>query len=213
LLILACCPLTAADIAHVGFRVADIEKTRAFYTGVLHIQQAYDQKDAGGKTTLAVFKINDDQFLEFSPGAPAGFTHVAFLTEKIEDLRQRVETLGLNPPALRTGRDRTRNFSIKDPDDHRVEFVEYEADSMQAQGRGKFNDNRKVVSRIDHVGLPVANRESASAFFQGKLGFAIERRAVEFLPAGASFHLCLSLATGEVINAKRDPDGLEIELK
>jgi catechol 2,3-dioxygenase-like lactoylglutathione lyase family enzyme len=49
----------------VGFRVADLEKTRAFYTNVLGFQQAFDQKDAAGKTTLAVFKINEEQSLEF----------------------------------------------------------------------------------------------------------------------------------------------------
>jgi catechol-2,3-dioxygenase len=60
------CSLFAAEnlpiggISHVGFRVADVEKTRTFYTGVLGFQQAFDQKDAAGKVTLAVFKINED---------------------------------------------------------------------------------------------------------------------------------------------------------
>src|ERR1700733_12295588 len=102
LLVLACCTAFAADlpvtgISHAGFRVADLEKTRAFYTGVLGFQQAFEQKDASGKTTLAVFKINEDEFLEFSPGVPAGtadrFTHIAFLTDKLESVRQSVERL------------------------------------------------------------------------------------------------------------------------
>src|SRR5579863_1824618 len=96
LLFLGGCSLRAADtlpiggISHVGFRVADLEKTRAFYTGVLGFQQAFEQKDAAGKTNLAVLKINEAQFLEFAPGAPSGFTHLAFLTEKLEALRQMV---------------------------------------------------------------------------------------------------------------------------
>src|ERR1700679_2035065 len=102
-----CCGAFGADlpitgISHVGVRVADLEKTRAFYTGILGFQQAFEQKDASGKTTLAVFKINEDEFLEFSPAAPAGFTHLAFLTGKLESLRQSVDQLGLKPPELRT---------------------------------------------------------------------------------------------------------------
>ena len=71
-------------------------------------------------------------------------------------------TLGLNPPELRTGRDRTRNFSIKDPDNHRIEFVQYEPDSMQAQSRGKFLGN--IVSHLNRIALPVANRQSRHKF-------------------------------------------------
>jgi catechol 2,3-dioxygenase-like lactoylglutathione lyase family enzyme len=207
--------LPIGNISHVGFRVADLEKTRAFYTGMLHIQEAFNQKDASGKITLAVFKINDNQFLEFSPGAPVGFTHLAFLTQKLETLRQLIETLGLNPPELRTGRDRTRNFSIQDPDKHRIEFVQYESDSMQAQSRGKFRDPAIAVG-IDHIGLPVADREVALAFFQGKLGFEKSNHSVELLPAEAPVHLCIS-ATSHMANnggstELYDPDGIKVEL-
>src|SRR5215471_18911377 len=103
---LASCGLLAAQdgqkligpIAHIGIKVADLEKTRAFYSGQLHLPEAYQQKDDSGKITLSVFMVNDNQFLEFSPGSPAGFTHVAFLTDKIELLRQFVENAGLHPP-------------------------------------------------------------------------------------------------------------------
>ena len=229
-LLLAACTLFGADnlpiggIAHIGFRVADLEKTRAFYTGTLQIEQAYDQKDANGKTTLAVFKINDRQFLEFSPGTPVGFTHLAFLTEKIDTLRQLVDTLGLNPPNLRTGRDRTRNFSIQDPDGHRIEFVQHEPDSMQAQSRGKFV--RPGAWRLNHIALPAASRQAALAFFQGQLGFGKTQwpdlihpptdatQYIELLPAASPLHICLEehkTDEGGGRPARLDPDGTRIE--
>ncbi len=230
LLILACCNLFAAGlpisgISHAGFRVADLEKTRAFYTGVLGYQQAFDQKDASGKTTLAVFKINEDEFLEISPGIPAGttdrLTHIAFLTDKLEALRESVERLGFIPPELRTGHDRTRNFSIKDPDGHRVEFVQYEPDSMHAQARGKFADDRRISTHLLHVGLAVADENRAFTFFRDSLGVD---DYIELLPQGATTRLYF-----EVPNLKRaietlrgrgltnssnihDPDGTRIEL-
>lgn len=219
-LLFAATGLVAADLpidgfSHAGFRVADLEKTRAFYTGVLGFQQAFGQTDAAGKPTLAVFKINDDQFLEFSPGIPAGttdrFTHIAFLTTKLEALRPLIEALGLNPPELRTGRDRTRNFSIKDPDGHRVEFVQYEAESMHAQARGKFADSRRVSTQLHHVALPVADRDRAAAFFRGKLG-PVAASYVEYIAAGAAARLCFVVRDQSKAPAKLvDPDGTPID--
>ncbi len=237
--LLACASLPAAGnlpvggISHVGFRVADLDKTRAFYTGVLGFQQAFEQKDAAGKTNLAVLKINEDQFLEFAPGAPSGFTHLAFLTEKLEALRQLLDTLGLQPPELRTGRDRTRNFSIKDPDGHRIEFVSYEPDSMHAQARGKFADNRRISTHLDRVGLATDDRTRAVAFFHGQLGFVDDRGLLhpataprdnlELLPSGAPSHLSFEVSDiakamrtlseqGVAGNAIVDPDGVPIHL-
>ncbi len=230
LLLLTGSSLLAADlpvigISHVGFRVADLEKTRAFYTGVLGFQQAFDQKSAAGKTTLAVFKINEDEFLEMSPGIPAGttdrFTHLAFLTDKLESLRQAIQTLGFNPPELRTGRDRTRNFSIKDPDEHRIEFVQYEADSLQAQARGKYADNRRVSTHLLRVGIAVADRKRALAFFHNSLGVM---SYVDLLPEGAATRLYFKVPNLkqaiEILHSRgltsgtaiQDPDGTPIEL-
>ena len=230
LAILACGSLFAAEnlpisgISHAGFRVADLEKTRAFYTGVLGFQQAFDQKDASGKTTLAVFKINEDQFLEFSPGVPSGtadrFTHIAFLTDKLESLRQSVERLGFNPPEVRTGHDRTRNFSITDPDGHRVEFVQYEPDSMHAQARGKFADNRRISTHLPRVGIAVADRNRALNYFSDSLGLA---SYIELLPQGATTRLyfevrnvkqATQLLRGRGLTSSHiiDPDGTPIEL-
>jgi catechol 2,3-dioxygenase-like lactoylglutathione lyase family enzyme len=214
LLLLACGTSFAADlpikgISHVGFRIADLEKTRAFYTGILGFQQAFDQKDASGKTTLAVFKINDDQFLEFSPGTPPGFTHIAFLTDKLETLRQSVEHLGLNPPELRTGHDRTRNFSIKDPDGHRVEFVQYEPDSMQAQSLNRFPNGRLISARLSQVGLPVADRAAALTFFRDTLGVM---SYIELLHQGAALTLYVEVLKPKQTAHLKDPDGTPIEL-
>jgi catechol 2,3-dioxygenase-like lactoylglutathione lyase family enzyme len=214
LLLLCAVNLLAADqlpidgFSHAGFRVADIEKTRAFYTGVLGFQQAF------GQPTLAVFKINDDQFLEFNFGTSAGtadrFTHLAYLTQKLEPVRLLIDALGLNPPGLRTGKDRTRNFSIKDPDGHRVEFVEYEPDSMHAQARGKFADTRRISTRLDHVAIPVTDRDRAAQFFQGKLG-PVAASYIDFLAPGAPVRLCFEVPDKAHVTTMSDPDGTPID--
>jgi hypothetical protein len=149
-------------------------------------------------------------------------------------LRASVESLGLNPPELRTGRDRTRNFSIKDPDGHRVEFVSYEPDSMHAQARGKFADGQRISTHLERVEFATDDRSRAVAFFHGQLGFVksggilhpanAPDDQVELLGSGEASRLCFKVAdvakamqtarergvAGDVI---RDPDGMSIELK
>src|SRR5260370_24706198 len=77
-------------LGDAGFRVADLDKARAFYHGVLGYEEAFDLKAPDGHIALAYFKVNDHQFLEILPGIPAGktvmMTHVAFYTDDIEKL-------------------------------------------------------------------------------------------------------------------------------
>ena len=208
-------------ISHVGFRVADLEKTRSFYSNVLGFQQAFEQKNAAGVVDLAVFKINDDQFLEFAPGVVESsgdpFTHAAFLSDRLEEMRKLIDQLGLHPPELRTGRDRTRNFSIKDPAGHRVEFIRYEANSLQALARGKFADDRRVSSHLHHLGLAGVER----SFWVEKLGFvAVEgnmlhppqsaKDFIEALPAGSRSYLSFD---GKQDREFKDPDGIVTKVR
>ena len=60
-------------LAGVSFKVADLEKARQFYTGILGLEEAFDLKDSNGVVQSIFFKVNDDQYLEFSSGAPEKF--------------------------------------------------------------------------------------------------------------------------------------------
>jgi lactoylglutathione lyase len=208
LLLIATTCMLGQEIAHVAFRVSDLEKTRAFYKQRYGIEQAYDQKDASGKTTLMVLKINDRQFLEFSKGSPVGFSHVAFLTEKLEQMHEIAQAVGLNPPDLRTGRDRTRNFTVRQSDQLRVEFVRYEPDSLQAQARGKFLNR---VIGLSSVSLPVDDREAAIAFLR-KLGFGEQIPGIKLLPASSLLHLAFEVSDDSPPIPGPDPDGIQIDL-
>jgi len=65
-------PLPLEGIAHIGFRVSDLEKARAYYTGLLGYQEAFHGTNAAGATTTAYFKVNEDQYLELSPNLKPG---------------------------------------------------------------------------------------------------------------------------------------------
>jgi catechol 2,3-dioxygenase-like lactoylglutathione lyase family enzyme len=167
--------LPITGLAHVGFRVSDLEKARGFYTGVLGYQQAFELKNKNGGTALAFFKINDDQYIEISPNLQPGqddrLTHIAMLTPDIEKLHRMLAARGLAPPPIGAGRDGNRNFSLEDPDGHRIEFVQYMPGSLHTRAHGKFLDGRRISDHLLHAGVTVADEAGATAFYRDKLGF------------------------------------------
>lgn len=170
-------PLPLDGIAHVGFRVSDLDKARLHYTAYLGFQQAFAHHDDAGNITLAFFKINDDQYLELSPTlAPNGvirFTHLAFLTPDLEAVRRILESRGLHPPPAAKGRDGNIAFSLRDPDNQRIEFVQYLPGSLHSNARGKFLDQRRISDHLQHAGVtvPRAKLDDAVRFYHTQLGF------------------------------------------
>jgi len=172
--------LSAADalpitgLAHVGFRVSDLEKARAFYTGVLGYHEAYNLKDSTGRVALAFFKVNENQCIEISPGLPPNqvvrFTHVAFSTSDIEKLHGMLEARALKIGSIQTGRDGNRNFGLRDPENNVIEFVQYMPGSMLSKAHGKYLQGR-ISTHLYHAGITVANTDSTLAFYRDTLGF------------------------------------------
>ena len=167
-------PLTG--IAHVGFAVSDLEKARAFYTGVLGYEQAFEIKKPDGQIEMAFFKVNDTQYIELSPGLPPGqddrLTHIAMETSDVELLRQKIEQAGVKvPPKPGRGRDGNQNFSVRDPDGHRVEFVQYMPGSWHSNARGKFMSGKRISTHMLHLGITVQNLDAAMKFYRDIFGF------------------------------------------
>ncbi|MBI3695492.1 MAG: VOC family protein [Acidobacteria bacterium] len=163
--------LPISGIAHIGFAVSDLEKARSFYTGVLGFEQAFEIKKPDGKIEMAFFKVNDTQYIELSPGlAPEQddrMTHIAFETPDIEVLRQKLDQAGVKtPPQPGRGRDGNRNFSVRDPDGHRVEFVQYMPGSWHTSARGQHVSARRISTHMLHLGITVANLDAAMKFYR-----------------------------------------------
>ncbi len=167
--------LPIQGLAHVGFRVSDLAKARAFYSGILGYQEAFQVKQEGGDVLLACFKINDDQYVELFPGLPPDenvrLTHVALLTADIEKLHRMLKERGLDPAPIRKGRDGNLNFSLTDPDHNRLEMIQYLPGSLHWEARGRFLGPQRISDHLLHAGITVANLEAAMAFYRDKLGF------------------------------------------
>lgn len=167
--------LPISGIAHAAFLVSDIEKAAQFYTGLLGYQEAFRLKDDQGNLRYVFLKINEDQYLEIFPGLKPEqdrrLSHLALATPDIEKLHTLLTERGLAPGKIQPGRDGNVNFSVKDPDGMRVEFVQYQPGSGVRQTRGKLLGEGRISDRLRHVGITVANLEAALAFYRDKLGF------------------------------------------
>lgn len=167
--------LPITGLAHVGFLTSDVSRAESFYSGVLGYPRVFDLRRENGEFLLADFKVNDEQYIEVFPGlAPSQdvrMNHFAMHTGDIEALHRRLTELGLKPSAIGRGRDTNRNFSITDPFGTRVEFVQFMPGSLQSELKGKQLGERRISTRLRHVGIPVTNLDSAMAFYAGKLGF------------------------------------------
>src|ERR1035438_3197882 len=81
-------PANQSGIAHVAFRVADLEAARAFYNK-LGFEQFFEMKQ-GERTTEPFLKINDHQFIELyprtDPSQPFGLMHACYESIDLEAL-------------------------------------------------------------------------------------------------------------------------------
>ena len=113
--------------AGASFKIADLEKARQFYTGILGLEEAFDLKDSSGALQSVFFKVNDDQYLEFAPGAADNFhlEHVSILTADLKKMRTILETCWLAPGKPAQSADGNTYLAIKDPDQIEIRFVRY----------------------------------------------------------------------------------------
>lgn len=173
-------PVLAADdlpitgVARAAFKSSDLDKSRSFYAGVLGFHEAFDVKDSAGKVTGAFFKINDEQYVEITPDLPAGdivrFNHVAFSSPDLAKLRRMLVARGLNPTSIQKGSDGSLMFSLSDPENNQLAFLQYIRGSLETKARGKYLEGR-ISHHMYHAGIMITDLDKALAFYRDKLGF------------------------------------------
>ncbi len=165
-------------IAHIGLKTDNPEAAREFYGHVLGFQEAFSLviDRPIGAVTLSYFKVNDHQYIEVFPELKSPtedrLSHIAFETADAQQLRDYLASRGVKVPAtLRPGLDGNLSFTVKDPDGHSVEFVQYMPGSLHSRNFGKFLANTRIAQRMIHVGITVGDRAAADAFYHDILGF------------------------------------------
>ncbi len=162
-------------LAHVAFRVGDMAKTGAFYEKLLGFAEPFSLRDGNGKTTIAVVKVNDEQYVELLQGDAQNqgqLDHFALYTDDITAMRGHL--LAQQVPILvdiHQGRVGNPFLTILDPDGHQVEILQYSPTSLTAQSQGNFMPVSRISNHITHVGIVVSPSESALRFYRDVLGF------------------------------------------
>lgn len=161
-------------VAHMAVYVSDIEKARGFYHDWLGFQEPYDLKNTDGSLSLTFFKVNEDQYIEVFPGLKPEqdrLNHIAFQTDDAEALRVYLAANGVKvPDKVNKVRIGNTSFNVKDPEGHTVEITQYEPSGWTRRETGKFLSDKRISTRMMHVGIIVGDAPEAAKFYTGILG-------------------------------------------
>ena len=162
-------------VAHYAIFVSDVAKARSFYKDFLGYGEPYDLKNLDGTLSMTFIKINERQYVEIFPEKEAKtdrLNHTSVETDDIEGMRAYLKSKGIAVPENK-GKNRIGNmsFTIKDPDGHGVEFVQYMPGSFTIREAGKFAGPERISTRMAHFGIIVGALEPAIKFYHDILGF------------------------------------------
>src|SRR5260370_26193857 len=123
---------------------------------------------------MPLTKVNGRQYIELFPEVEPGsdrLNHISVETDNAEAMRVYLASKGIKvPEKVGLGRIKNLNFTVKDPDGHGVEFVQYTPDGWSMREKGKYMPER-VSTRMMHVGILVGALEPAMKFYRDILGF------------------------------------------
>jgi lactoylglutathione lyase len=162
-------------VAHISLFAHDYEKSRAFYRDFLGFEEPFSLKNPDGSPSMTFFKVNDRQYIELSPEKEPNtdrLNHISIQTDNAEAMRVYLASKGIKvPDKTPKGRIGNSNFTVKDPDGHGVEIVQYEPAGWTVRENGKFMSDSRISNHIMHVGIIVTDLDRAMKFYGDVLGF------------------------------------------
>ena len=163
-----------AGIAHAAIRVADLDKSRAFYEK-LGFEEAFAMS-RDGKPTQSFIKVNDRQFIELYPQTKptdtVGFMHVCFESAEIEALNKAYVARGLAPIPVRKAGAGNLLFTMEGPEKQNIEYTQYMPGSKHTNDKGLHLGANRVSEQIVAMGIEMQDPAAARTFYEEKLGFA-----------------------------------------
>lgn len=157
-------------LSHLAVYVSDLGAAREFYGGLLGLREEVvaNGAEGGGR---AIFRINADQYVELltSPSEGEGqLHHVAFTTDSADGLRRQLAAAKVAvPQAIERDAAGDPAFTVRDPDGHRIEFVEH----RRGSGPLPASSPEAISARAWHAGVLAADLEASQGFYTGVLGF------------------------------------------
>jgi catechol 2,3-dioxygenase-like lactoylglutathione lyase family enzyme len=167
-------------LSSVSFTVADFAKARQFYKDILGLEEVFDLKHSDGTIQTAFFKINDEQYLEFSSGNIENFRldRVTFLTSDQSPVATALVPVvsslgkrGIKPGPIAKSAEGNMYLAIRDPDRTEIRFIRQLPGSLHAEHRGKGLSDKRISSHLHHVALAADNEAASMGLFCDALGF------------------------------------------
>jgi catechol 2,3-dioxygenase-like lactoylglutathione lyase family enzyme len=196
-------PANQTGIAHVAFRVADLDAARGFYNK-LGFEQFLEMKQ-GDRTTEAFIKINDRQFIELYPrtdlSQSLGLMHMCYESSDLEALHADYVKRGLTVSDVRKAGAGNMLMTMKDPEDQTIEYTQYMPGSRHYEDRGKHLGANRASPAL--VGATAQARAPAAirSFYVEKLSFTEIGRGVPVrlrMPGDSGQELDITAASPEV---------------
>lgn len=137
---------------HVALKVADLDRSLAFYRDKLGFAEMLRLHNDDGSVWLIYLRITDDQYLEIFPGAEGerapgwnanAINHICLAVSDLETTVRHIEAAGIALTAgIKTGLDHNRQAWLEDPDGNRIELMEMAPNSLQAQAISRLRAKR-----------------------------------------------------------------------
>jgi lactoylglutathione lyase len=128
---------------HVALKVADLERSLAFYRDKLGFAEMLRLHNDDGSVWLIYLRITDTQYLEIFPGAENdrapgwnanGVNHMCLAVDDLDRTVAEIKAAGIALTSeIKTGLDHNRQAWLEDPDGNRIELMEMAPNSLQAE--------------------------------------------------------------------------------
>lgn len=157
--------ITAID--HVDFYTTDPAKNDHLYSELLGL--AHAKPIEPGQTQR--YLVGSSQWVGYSPAPDTSvknrMAHVALTTDDAETMKKYLAGKGINvPQSLTKWPNGSKSFSVKDPENYTIEFVQPAKSIAEAEGKSD-----PVTQRMIHAGFVVRSREAENKFYIDTLGF------------------------------------------
>ena len=136
---------------HIGLRVADRERSLAFYAALGY--EVVGSVDATALGDLTMIKLPDDPFVTIelvsgssatASGAGDSLSHFVVKVESMDTVVAELAAAGIHPDepaASPDGSDEFRTAWITDPDGNRIELVQWPSDHPDGMTAADFSDD------------------------------------------------------------------------
>jgi len=164
-------PITG--IAKVSVYATNLDKSKQFYGTFLGFRQISSPSPSGPME----FRVSSKQSIEVQP-APHGTTdflaYIAFATTDLDSMQRYLVSRKVAIEGnIQTQSDGTRFLWVKDPEGHRLQFVQLPSHGhfLPVSSNASKNAPQPISQIILHAGFIVHNRAQEHRFFRDILGF------------------------------------------